>query len=154
MAQEAADSPKGEDVSKNPTQVDKLPASNRRGKLTNIKGEVTQVDPGAKSIKIKEGNKEYTMSLTEKTIVTAGKIKKTPADIKPGDKLVARVLEENGTVTVRSIRLAQEGKKRKQEPAPGAKSSEGSNEAKGTDPSQVPQNETTGPSKETLEAPK
>ena len=80
------------------------------------------------------------MELTEKTVVTAGKIKKTIADIKPGDKVVARVLDEEGKMTVRSIRLAQESRKAKQAPEAKSKGPEGVKETPGpAEPPALPQ---------------
>lgn len=125
----------------------KRPAPDRRMKLTNIKGKVASVDPASGSMKIKEGvkerAKEHTVSLTDKTVVTAGKVKKSIADIKPGDKIVARVLEEDGRMTARSIRIAQEGKKGGRESAPEANRPGAPDDtAKPADPSDAPKNET------------
>lgn len=120
MAEEASEAPKAEAGAETPAPAEK--SAPPREKMTNIKGEVIEVDPAARRIKIKEGRreggKEYTVDLTDGTVVTAGKTKKTFADIKPGDKVVARISEKDGKVTARSVRLAQEGKKPKKEAAP------------------------------------
>lgn len=141
-----------------PALADKPPVSGHRGKLTNIKAVVTEVDPGTSSIKVregaKEGNKEYTISLTDKTIVTAGKIKKAITEIRPGDKIVARVLNEGDKVTARSIRLSHEVKGRR-EPPPEAKKPAAMKEA--DQPAERPQNsesKTPGSSNEGEGAPK
>ena len=110
-----------EEASKNPASSNKPMVPSRKSKMTNIKGEVAQVDQDAKTIKIKEGSKEYTVSLTEKTVVTGGKIKKSISDIKAGDRVVARISEEDGKMTARSIRLAQEEKKGKKGTTPAVK---------------------------------
>ena len=112
MAEEPPQAPKESGA---PAPTDKPPLPARRGKLANIKGVVTEVDPAANSIKVregaKEGNNEYTIGLTDKTIITVGKIKKTISEIKPGDRIVARILNEDGKITARSIRLSHEGGK-------------------------------------------
>lgn len=119
-----------------------VPPPARRGKLTNIKAVVTEVDPGSSSIKVREGSKdgnEYTVNLTEKTIVTAGKIKKSISDIKPGDKIVARVLNEDGKITARSIRLSHEVRKGRKESAAESKAQSGIQEKdKPAEPAQTP----------------
>jgi len=138
LAQETPQAPKESGA---PTPADKPPVSGRRGKLTNIKAVVTEVDPGTNSIKVKEGskegNKEYMITLTDKTIVTVGKIKKSVSEIRPGDKIVARVLTEGDKVTARSIRLSHERKGRR-DPATETKKPNGMKE---TDkPAEAPQN--------------
>ncbi|MBI3802841.1 MAG: hypothetical protein HY282_03675 [Nitrospirae bacterium] len=86
-----------------------MPAA-KKGKLTSIKGEVTEVDPAGNNLKIKDKDKEVTMNVTDKTVITAGKIKKSLADLKAGDKVVAKATEEDGKMVARSIRMASAGK--------------------------------------------
>ena len=111
LAEETPQPPKEGAASESPATINNPSAPARRGKLMNIKGEVTEVEPGANRIKIKEGakegNKEYVVNLTEKTIVTAGKMTKTVSEIRAGDKVVVRISEEDGKMTARSVRLAQ-----------------------------------------------
>lgn len=152
--QNAPNAPNAGAVPENPTPAEQRPVPSSRGKLMNIKGEVTGVDAGAGSIKIKEGvkekTKEHTVGLTDKTIVTAGKIKKSITDINPGDKVVARVLEEDGKMTARSIRLAREGRKGSRESVPETESPGRMDETPkpaepGQVPNETPESPTTGP---------
>lgn len=84
--------------------------SAKKGKMTSVKGEVSEVDAAGNSVKIKDKEKEVTMSVTDKTIITAGKTKKSLADLKAGDKVVAKATEEDGKMVARSIRVANAGK--------------------------------------------
>lgn len=78
----------------------------KKGKLTTLKGEVTEVDPAGKSVKVKDKDKEVTLDITDKTLVTAGRIKKSIADLREGDKVVVKFSEHDGKATARSIRMA------------------------------------------------
>ncbi|MCG3115677.1 MAG: DUF5666 domain-containing protein [Candidatus Manganitrophus sp. SA1] len=93
----------------------------QKGRMTSIKGEITEIDPTGSHVKVKEKNQEVTISVTDNTIITAGKIKRTLADLKAGDQVVARFTEEDGRKIARSIRVATVGKgSGKKPPAPEA----------------------------------
>lgn len=95
--------------------------SAQKGKMTSIKGEITEIDPKGSHVKVKEKNQEITISVTDNTIITAGKIKRTLSDLKAGDQVVARFTEEDGRKIARSIRVATVGKgSGKKPPAPEA----------------------------------
>jgi len=81
-------------------------------KMTSIKGEITEVDTAANMVKVKEGKNEseIMIDVTDKTVITAGKVKRTFADLKTGDKIVAKFTEEDGRNVARSIRVATLGK--------------------------------------------
>lgn len=101
---------------------DEKPAiSAQKGKMTSIKGEITEIDPAGSHVKVREKDEEITISVTENTIITAGKIKRTLADLKAGDQVVARFTDEDGKKIARSIRVATAGKgSGKKPPAPEA----------------------------------
>lgn len=90
---------------------DEKPAiSAQKGKMTSIKGEITEIDPAGSYVKVREKDEEITISVTENTLITAGKIKRTLADLKAGDQVVARFTVEDGKKIARSIRVATAGK--------------------------------------------
>lgn len=92
----------------------------KKGKMTSIKGEITEIDT-AGNVKVKEKDEEITISVTDKTIITAGKIKRAFSDLKAGDKIVAKFTEEDGKRVARSIRVATVGKgEEKKQPEPKA----------------------------------
>lgn len=101
---------------------DEKPAiSAQKGRMTSIKGEITEIDPTGSRVKVKEKNEEITISVTDNTIITAGKIKRSLADLKAGDQVVARFTDEDGRKIARSIRVATVGKgSGKKPPAPEA----------------------------------
>lgn len=101
---------------------DEKPAiSAQKGRMTSIKGEIMEIDPTGSHVKVKEKNQEITISVTDNTIITAGKIKRTLADLKAGDQVVAKFTEEDGKRIARSIRVATVGKgSGKKPPAPEA----------------------------------
>lgn len=107
---------------------DEKPAiSAQKGKMTSIKGEITEIDPTGSHVKVKEKNQEVIISVTDNTIITAGKIKRTLADLKAGDQVVAKFTEEDGKKIARSIRVATVGKgSGKKPPAPEAPKEEAS----------------------------
>ena len=92
----------------------------KKHKMTAVKGEITAVDSAGNNIKIKEKDKELTVNVTDKTMITAGKTKKSLADLKAGDKVVAKFMEEDGKMVAHSIRVANAGKAGKKAPAPKA----------------------------------
>lgn len=94
------------------------PAMSKRGKMSTIKGEVTEVDSAANIVKIKDADKEVTLNVTEKTAITSGKTKKSLADVKAGDKVVAKITQEEGKMTARSIRVGVGGGKMFKKDAP------------------------------------
>ncbi len=87
-------------------QVAPAKAGMKKAKSMAVKGEVAEVDVAGNSLKIKEKEKEMTVSVTEKTIITAGKTKKSLADLKAGDKVVVKVAEVDGKTVAQSIRVA------------------------------------------------
>lgn len=90
----------------------------KKGKMTSVKGEITEVDPAGNNVKVKEKDKEVTINVTDKTMITAGKTKRSLADLKAGDKVVAKFTEEDGKMVARSIRVASAGKAEKKGAAP------------------------------------
>lgn len=85
----------------------------KKGKMTSVKGEITDVDTAGNNVKVKEKDKELTINVTDKTMITAGKTKRSLADLKAGDKVVAKFTEEDGKMVARSIRVATAGKAEK-----------------------------------------
>lgn len=111
MAEEAA----GDEKPAAPAQ------KGQKGRMTSIKGEITEIDPAGNLVKMKEKEQEIIISVTENTIITAGKIKRSLADLKAGDQVVARFTDEDGRKIARSIRVATVGKgSGKKPPAPEA----------------------------------
>ncbi len=90
--------------------ADTKAAPMKKGKMTSVKGEITEVDPAGNNVKVKEKDKELTINVTDKTMITAGKTKRSLADLKAGDKVVAKFTEEDGKMVARSIRVASAGK--------------------------------------------
>ena len=88
--------------------------------MTSIKGEITEIDAAGNNVKVKEKDQEITISVTDKTIITAGKIKRALSDLKAGDKVVAKFTEEDGKRVARSIRVATVGKGEEKKPEPKA----------------------------------
>jgi Cu/Ag efflux protein CusF len=86
------------------------PAAAPKGRVTSIKGALTEIDTARNRIKVKEKTDEITIYVTEKTLIAAGKVERTLADLEPGDKVVAKFTEENGKKVARSIRVATLGK--------------------------------------------
>ncbi|MFQ5780613.1 MAG: hypothetical protein ACE5HN_07480 [Nitrospiria bacterium] len=78
-----------------------------RGRLTNLKGEITRVNADGREITIKTGEDKVTMSVTDKTIIAAGRIKRSFADLKVGDQVVVRITEEEGKNVAHLIRIAR-----------------------------------------------
>ncbi len=113
--------------------------ASKKGKMTSIKGEITEID-GAGNVRVKEKENEITITVTEKTIITAGKIKRTLADLKAGDKVVAKFTEEDGKKVARSIRVATVGKGGGKKPAaPKAEAPQTETPATDAPPAEVPQ---------------
>lgn len=102
--------------------VDEKPAvAGQKGRMTSIKGEITEIDAAGNHVKVKEKDQEIIIIVTDKTLITAGKIKRSLADLESGDKVVARFTEEDGKKIARSIRVATVGKgSGKEPPAPEA----------------------------------
>lgn len=96
---------------------EKPAAAAPKGKMTSIKGEITEIDAAANHVKVKEKENEITINVTDKTIITAGKVKRTLADLKSGDKVVAKFTEEDGRKVARSIRVATLGKGGEKKPS-------------------------------------
>lgn len=69
-----------------------------------VTGEVTAVDAKAMSITVK-GKKDVTAVVDDKTKITAGKDKKTLADVKAGDKVTVKFTEADGKNTAKSIEI-------------------------------------------------
>lgn len=110
----------------------------KKGRMTSIKGEITEIDATGNNVKVKEKDKEeITIDVTDQTIITAGKIKRSLADLKTGDKVVAKFVEQDGKRVARSIRVATVGKGGgKKQPAPKAEAPQGE-----TPPAEAPQTE-------------
>ena len=75
-------------------------------KTVSVTGEISEVDPAASTIKVKESNKEVILNVTDKTKITVGKTKKSLADLKVGEKLSAKAREEDSKLVARSIHTA------------------------------------------------
>ncbi|HLG22947.1 MAG TPA: hypothetical protein VI382_09025 [Candidatus Manganitrophaceae bacterium] len=82
-----------------------------KGKITYIKGEVTAVDPESRVVKIKERDREVVFDVPGQTIMTAGRERRSLADLKTGDKVVVGMTEKEGKLTARSIRMATAARK-------------------------------------------
>ncbi len=65
--------------------------SAKKSEVRRVRGEVTAVEPGAKTLVVKamEGNKplDVGVDVTDKTIIREGKVNKTLADLKVGDRV-------------------------------------------------------------------
>ena len=81
--------------------------TNKKVRATRVFGEVTGVDIQSKTIKIKTKDEEVTITVSEKTTILFGRIKKELAEVKSGDKIAAAVnLLENGEMIARYIRVS------------------------------------------------
>ncbi len=118
MAEEAADG--GKAAMGKPAAETKAAPMMKKGKMTSMKGEITEVDAAGNNVKVKEKDKEVTINVTDKTMITAGKTKRSLADLKAGDKVVAKFTDEDGKMVARSIRVATAGKGGKKAAAPKA----------------------------------
>ncbi len=78
-----------------------------------VKGEVTSVDAAGNTVTVKGKDKEIKLNVTDKTKIMAGKEKKGLADIKVGDKVAARAMEEDGKTVAKAIRIKGESKAEK-----------------------------------------
>jgi|GEM_PF-1384926 len=74
-------------------------------KYFSVKGEVTAVDPAVNSITIKSKKQEVQLTVTDKTKVMIGKEKKSLADVKVGDAVVARYKKEGDKNVATSIKV-------------------------------------------------
>ena len=85
-----------------------------------VTGEVTAVDAKANTLTVKGKSGDVTVSTDDKTKVTAGKDKKTLADVKVGDKVEVKYTEADGKNTAShvSIKAAPAKKAEKAAPAP------------------------------------
>jgi Cu/Ag efflux protein CusF len=86
--------------------TEKAEVAAKKGGMISIKGEITEIDAAGNNIKVKEKENEITINVTDKTVITAGKIKRSLADLREGDKIVAKFTEEDGKKVARSIRVA------------------------------------------------
>lgn len=109
----SAEETAGGKVTAKPAAEGKGAAASKKGRMTSVKGEITEVDPAGSNVKVKEKDRELTISVTDKTMITAGKTKRSLADLKAGDKVVAKFTEEDGKRVARSIRVASAGKAEK-----------------------------------------
>ena len=85
-----------------------------------VTGEVTAVDAKANTLTVKGKSGDVTVSTDDKTKITAGKDKKTLADVKVGDKVEVKYTEADGKNTAShvSIKAAPAKKAEKAAPAP------------------------------------
>jgi hypothetical protein len=81
--------------------------TNKKVRATRVFGEVTGVDLQSNTIKVKTKKEEVTVSVSEKTTIMFGRIRKDLAEVKNGDKIAAAVyLMENGEMIARYIRVS------------------------------------------------
>lgn len=77
--------------------------------IHRVRGEVTAVEPGAKSLVVKamRGKKELTVGVdvTDKTVIRRGKAHKTLADIKVGDRVWMKYERTSGKLVAEDIHI-------------------------------------------------
>ncbi|GAB4487856.1 MAG: hypothetical protein OHK006_17540 [Thermodesulfovibrionales bacterium] len=84
-----------------------------------ITGEVKAVDAKANTLTVAKDKKEVTVSVDDQTKITAGKDKKTLADVKAGDKVTVKYEEVDGKATAKSVVIkAAPAKKEEKKAAP------------------------------------
>jgi hypothetical protein len=76
-------------------------------KSSKVSGEVTAVDPGAKTVTVKAKNKDVTLMITDRTNIAQGKEKRTLGDIHPGAKLTAQYVMEGDKLMAKNIKLSK-----------------------------------------------
>jgi len=81
----------------------------RKAEFHRVRGEVTAVEPGAKSLVVKAmpGKKELTVGVdvTDKTIIREGKAHKTLGDIRVGDRVWMKYQRTNDKLVADFIRI-------------------------------------------------
>jgi len=80
-------------------------------KAMHVTGEVTAVDPAAKTLTIKGKKGEVVLTTTDKTKFAKGK---TLADVKVGDKLTAKYAEKDGKMMAWKVMTKEEMKEMKE----------------------------------------
>ncbi len=79
----------------------------KKGKVRQMTGRVTSIDTATNSFTVQKGKKETVIRTTEKTQVKAGKVVKSLSDLKIGDKVKMRLIEDAGQLVARVIHLKQ-----------------------------------------------
>jgi Cu/Ag efflux protein CusF len=70
-----------------------------------VTGEVAAVDAKANTLTVKGKKGDVTVSTDDKTTVVAGKVKKTLADVKAGDKVSVKYTEADGKNTATKVSI-------------------------------------------------
>lgn len=104
------------------------PAKKPAVRTKQATGVVAKAAPDSVTIKrkVKGQEQELTFSVTDKTSVRMGKEKKAAGDIKEGERVTVRYVEEDGKMTARSITIspARPAKKATKGAAPAEKKEE------------------------------
>ena len=74
----------------------------------SISGVITAIDAKANTVTVKNTKREVTVSLDDKTLIKAGKEKKTLAELKTGDKVHVSYREADGKSVAKRIALKGE----------------------------------------------
>lgn len=81
----------------------------KKAEVHRVRGEVTSVEPGAKTmvVKVMEGKKEMTVGVdvNDKTVIRRGRAHKTLADIKVGDRVWMKYDRESDKLVAEQIRI-------------------------------------------------
>jgi len=89
-----------------------------------VTGEVTAVDAKANTLTVKGKKGDVMLSADDKTAVTAGKDKKTLADVKVGDKVTVNYTEADGKNVAHKVAIkaapAKKAEKKEKAAAPAA----------------------------------
>ena len=72
-----------------------------------MRAEVTAVDSNARTMTVKalRGKKEFSLDVTDKTLIREGKVQKTLSDIKVGDRVWTRYERTNDKLVADNIRI-------------------------------------------------
>ncbi|MBI5409396.1 MAG: hypothetical protein HZA14_08525 [Nitrospirae bacterium] len=77
----------------------------------SVTGDVTAVDAKAKMLTVKGKTGDVSVSVDDKTKITAGKEAKTLADLKTGDKVTVKYIVTDGKNTAKKIEINAAPKK-------------------------------------------
>lgn len=74
-------------------------------KRVQVTGEIAVLDAAAKTFTVKGRKGDVTLSVDDKTKITAGRETKTLADLKAGEKVTVKYTESDGKNTAKSVKI-------------------------------------------------
>ena len=105
--------------------AEKAAAPAKKAVKKQVTGEVTAVDAKANTLTVKGKKGDVMVSTDDKTAVTAGKDKKTLADVKVGDKVTVNYTEADGKNVAAKVAIkaapAKKAEKKEKAAAPAKK---------------------------------